>query len=257
MDSLLQHFRKEEQPFIEQAVGWVKEVEDLYAPKLTGFLDPRERFIVQAIAGNSSLLMSGYGAFQEAERQRVLIYPEYYVPETDDYQVSVIQLKYAKKFLTIEHPQVLGSLMSLGVDRSKFGDIQIVDGDVQVAIALELSDYVTANFTQVGKAKVAVEPVDSEAYLQSDEEWTEETQIVSSLRLDVIVASLTNSSRQKAQALIKGERVKVNWTVIDQQAFELQEHDILSIRGFGRFNILAIEGRTRKDKIRLLIGALV
>lgn len=37
MEHLIQHFRKEEQPFIEQVISWQREVEDRYAPKLTDF----------------------------------------------------------------------------------------------------------------------------------------------------------------------------------------------------------------------------
>ena len=49
MENVLQHFRKDEQPFIEQVVRWMREVEDRYAPKLTDFLDPRQQFIVDSI----------------------------------------------------------------------------------------------------------------------------------------------------------------------------------------------------------------
>ena len=31
---------------------------------------------------------------------------------------------------------------------------------------------------------------------------------------------------------------------------------MISIRGSGRFKVIAIEGRTRKDKIRLIVGKL-
>ena len=37
-------------------------------------------------------------------------------------------------------------------------------------------------------------------------------QVVSSMRLDAVVAALLNISRQKAATLIHGEKVKVNWT---------------------------------------------
>lgn len=257
MDTILQHFRKDEQPFIETAIGWGREVEDSYSPKLTGFLDPRQRFIVEAVAGGTGLLMGTYGAFPEAERQRVLLYPDYYVPENDDYQITVFAVKYATKFLTLEHRDVLGSMMSIGIDRSKFGDIRIGDDNVQFAVANELKEYMTANFTSIGKAKVTVEEVGSPAdWIGTTETWTEEMHIVSSLRLDVVIAALATISRQKAATLIHGEKVKVNWTVRDQPAFELNESDMLSVRGSGRFKIIAIEGRTRKDKIRLIIGKL-
>ena len=49
MEHVLQHFRKEEQPFIEQVVSMMHEVENRYAPKLTDFLDPRQQFIVDSI----------------------------------------------------------------------------------------------------------------------------------------------------------------------------------------------------------------
>lgn len=52
MEEIFQHFRPEEREFIDQVSGWRMEVEDRYAPKLTDFLDPRQRFIVQSIIGH-------------------------------------------------------------------------------------------------------------------------------------------------------------------------------------------------------------
>lgn len=257
METILQHFRKDEQPFIEMAIGWMREVEDSYAPKLTGFLDPRQQFIVESLARNSMLVVGSYGAFVKAERQRILIYPDYYVPETDDYQIAMFNVKYASKFLKLEHKDILGSMMSLGIDRSKFGDIRVGDDEVQFTVATELKDYMTANFVSIGKAKVTVEESNRpEDWIAATDSWTEEMHIVSSLRLDTVIAALTTISRQKAASLIHGDKIKVNWAVRDQPAFELQELDMLSVRGSGRFKVMAIEGRTRKDKIRLIIGKL-
>ncbi|MFC5588506.1 RNA-binding protein [Sporosarcina soli] len=257
METILQHFRKDEQPFIEMAIGWIREVEDTYAPKLTGFLDPRQQFIVESLAHGSDLQVGSSGAFSEAERQRMLIYPDYYVPESTDYQIALFNVKYPAKFMKLEHRDILGSMMSLGIDRSKFGDIRIWEDVVQFTVADELKDYMTANFTSIGKSKVTVEENDRpEEWLQSADTWTEDLHIVSSMRLDVVVAALANISRQKAATLIHGEKVKVNWAVRDQPAFELQESDMLSIRGAGRFKVVGIEGRTKKDKIRLSIGKL-
>lgn len=257
MDSIVQHFRKEEQPFIEAAFGWIREVEDTYAPKLTGFLDPREQFIVETIINNAGLAMGAYGGFANPERQRLLIYPDYYEPETDDYQVALFSVKYPAKFITLEHRDVLGSLMSLGIDRSKFGDIRLQDEMAQFAVADELKDYLIANFNSIGKSKVRIEQLDSSVPLiESMETWTEALYTVSSLRLDSVVAAIMNSPRQKAVTLVQNDKVKVNHTVRNQSSFELNELDSLSVRGAGRFKILSIEGRTRKDKIRLMIGSL-
>ena len=257
MDSIMQHFRKDEQPFIESATGWLREVENNYAPKLTGFLDPRERFIVESLLGNLDVLVESYGAFPNSERKRVLLFPNYYVPEREDFEVTVFKVNYASKFLTLEHRDVLGSLMSIGIDRSKFGDIHLVGDEVQFSVATELEDYMTANFTSIGKAKISVLKVDNpEELIVTHDTWIESLEIVSSMRLDTVAAALLSISRQKAATLIHGDKVRVNWTSQTNPSMELYESDMLSIRGSGRFKVIAIEGRTRKDNIRLLTGKL-
>ncbi|MDN7244261.1 RNA-binding protein [Planococcus shenhongbingii] len=258
MDSLFQHFRKDEQPFIEQVAGWMIDVEDRYTPKLTDFLDPRQRFIVTSVIGGSNdIQMAASGLFKDAERQRVLLYPSYYEVQKEDFQITVFELNYPTKFVTLQHPDILGSMMSIGLDRSKYGDIRIKGQQIQIAVADEVSAYLQANFTTAAKVKVHLEEVSSDSdFINVTEEWTEESHTVSSLRLDTVISSVYNISRQKAAALISGGKVKVNWTVQEQPAFELNESDMISSRGYGRVKMVEIEGRTKKDKIRLLIGRL-
>lgn len=257
MEPIMQHFRKDEQPFIEMAIGWLREVENFYAPKLTDFLDPRERFIVESLTNGADLKMADFGGFSNGERQRALIFPDYYVPEETDYEVAIFTVNYATKFLTLKHKDVLGSLMSLGLDRSKFGDIRMAEEEVQFAVAAELKDYMMVNFTSIGKAKVSLtEVTDPESFIVVEDEWTESLQVVSSMRLDAVVAALLNVSRQKAVTFIRGEKVRVNWRTQTQSSLELYESDLLSIRGAGRYKVISIEGRTRKDKVRLLTGKL-
>jgi len=258
MEHLIQHFRKEEQPFIEQVVNWVREVEDRYAPKLTDFLDPRQRFIVNAIIGQyDTLQMASAGLFNEAERQRMLIYPSYFEPVEEDFQLTAFTIQYPIKFVQLRHPDVLGALLSLGLNRGKFGDIRVDEHHVQFVVANEIAEYVRLHLTGIGKVKVHVESMkETEPLLANEDEWLEESHTVTSMRLDVIIATILKVSRQKAQALITGNKVRVNWTDRDTVAFELQEGDILSIRGSGRVKILMTEGRTKKDKIRLQVGRL-
>lgn len=257
MDSLFQHFRKDEQQFIEQVSGWIIEVEDRYSPKLTDFLDPRERFIVQSVIGSYDVQMAASGLFEDAERQRVLLYPSYYEPQQEDFGITVYNLKYPSKFVTLKHPDILGSLMSLGLDRSKYGDIRIDGARIQFAAADEIALYLKTNFVSAAKVKVQLEEEsDPSDFIATMEEWTEESFTVSSMRLDTVMSSVYNISRQKAAALIHAGKVKVNWTVQEQPSFELHESDLISSRGFGRVKVIEIEGRTKKDKIRLQAGRM-
>lgn len=257
MEHLIQHFRKDEQPFIEQVSDWQREVEDRYTPKITDFLDPRQRFIVASIVGQANdLTVYKEGVFEQAERKRVMIAPSYYVPEKDDYQVTIFSVNYPSKFVQLRHPDVLGALLSLGIERGKFGDIRVAENTVQFAIATEVADYVRANLSSIGKVKVHVEELGVKPLLRVEEQWAERSYTVSSMRLDVVLATVLNISRQKSQSLVAAGRVKVNWTLREQVAFELQEGDIISARGFGRLKVIMTEGRTKKDKIRLQVGQL-
>jgi len=258
MEQVLQHFRKDEQPFIEQVSGWLREIQDRYAPKLTDFLDPRQQYIVQSLVGqNDDIVATAFGEFPNAERKRMFISPSYFEATDDDYNIIVFSIRYPSKFIKLEHPDVLGSLMSLGLDRSKFGDIRVDDSRIEFALASEVADFVRMNITSIGKSKVQVEELpEDHPYLENKDVWVEETHTVSSMRIDTIIASLFNVSRQKASLLITSGKVKVNWTVREQSSFELHESDLLSIRGFGRIKIGLIEGRTKKDKIRLQIGRI-
>lgn len=257
MEHLIQHFRKDEQSFIEQVSDWQREVEDRYTPKITDFLDPRQRFIVASIVGQANdLTVYKEGVFEQAERKRVIIAPSYYVPEKDDYQVTIFSVNYPSKFVQLRHPDVLGALLSLGIERGKFGDIRVAENTVQFAIATEVADYVRANLSSIGKVKVHVEELGVKPLLRVEEQWIERSYTVSSMRLDVVLATVLNISRQKSQSLVAAGRVKVNWTLREQVAFELQEGDIISARGFGRLKVIMTEGRTKKDKIRLQVGQL-
>lgn len=258
MDGIYQHFRKDEQPFIEQVTGWASEVEDRYAPKLTGFLDPRQRHIVRSVAGHDDLVITEYGGLPEAERQRMMIAPSYYEAQPSDFDISVMEIRYPSKFLEIGHRDVLGSLTGLGIDRSRFGDIRTGADMIQFVADASLAGYLAVQLQAVGKAKVRVSEVRShEDYLPLIERYEEESLTVSSLRLDTVVAGALNLSRQKSASLIQSGRVKVNHTVRESVSFELSDSDLLSVRGYGRIRLEAIGGRTKKDRIRLVIGKLV
>lgn len=255
MSNLYQHFRVEEREFIDQVLSWRLIVEQTYAPKLTDFLDPREQDIVQTIIGTQSdVRVQFQGGYPSAERKRALIYPDYYSPELDDFQLELYEIKYAHKFVTIDHPKVLGSLMSLGLRRSKFGDILIEDVMVQVLVSKEVSSYISLQLASIGKASVKLEATPLSAVIAAEEQWQEKVLTVASLRLDTLIAAVYNFSRQKAQQLITAKKVKVNWVSKENLAFDCRMSDTISVRGFGRCKVIAIEGKTKKDKWKVVVG---
>ncbi|MBU9720426.1 MULTISPECIES: RNA-binding protein [Bacillaceae] len=254
--SLYMHFRKEEHPFVDQVLEWKTIVLDQYRPKLTDFLDPRQQEIVRSIIGqHDEMKVSFWGGHDLSERKRCLLYPSYYEPENSDFEIVPFELNYPTKFVTIEHRHILGALMNIGLKREKFGDI-ITDGErFQIIVANEIADFTEWNLTSVGKAKISLEPIKIEEIIRPSDEYTYQDVTVSSLRLDTIISEVYKLSRSKVKPFIESNLVKVNWKVVVDPSFSLQEKDVVSVRGKGRCEIDAIEGKTRKDKWRIQIRA--
>ncbi|MGX6442021.1 YlmH family RNA-binding protein [Neobacillus sp. K501] len=253
--NIYQHFRQEEREFIDQVLSWKDYVETSYSPKLTDFLDPREQHIVKTLIGeNGAVQHQLFGGTAESERKRALLVPDYWTPNKADFQINLFEIDYPMKFVTIEHPQVLGSLMSLGLKRGKFGDILMRDGRVQFFIAAEVNDYMKMNLESIGRASIRLKEIELERAIEMKDLWIEQDFTVSSLRLDTVISGIHHVSRQKSLTFIQHGLVKVNWTLSENPSFECAEGDLLSVRGHGRVKILSVEGKTKKDKWRIVVG---
>jgi RNA-binding protein YlmH len=253
--NIYQHFRPEERETIDQVLDWKQTVLDTYAAKLTDFLDPREQQIVKLIVGDhSEIRCQFFGGSEHAERKRALILPEFYSYTDDDFGISIFEIEYPRKFISIEHRQVLGSIMSLGLRREKFGDIFMEQDRIQLVVAREINSYIQMQLTSIGRAKIELKEVPLDQVLSIQSLWSEVSTTISSLRLDAVISALYNISRQKSQVLIEQGLVKVNFATTLKTAFECGEYDLISVRGYGRSKIISIEGRTKKDKIRIIAG---
>lgn len=253
--NIYQHFRPEEREFIDQVLNWKDYVDSTYSPKLTDFLDPREQHILKTLVGeNGSVQYQLYGGISQSERKRAILFPDYSTPSQADFQINLFEVDYPIKFITIEHPQVLGSLMSLGLKRGKFGDILIKDGRVQFYAAAEVRDFIVINLETIGRATIRIEEIKLDKAIIIENSWVEQEITVSSLRLDTIISGAHHLSRQKSLLFIQQGLVKVNWSISENPSFECAEGDLISVRGSGRVKILSIEGRTKKDKWRIVVG---
>lgn len=126
-----------------------------------------------------------------------MIYPDYLAPTIQDFELTYFQVNYAKKFISIEHPNLLGSLIGTGLKRQKFGDLLFSEDNVQFICTSDVADFVRAQLTHVGRASVSLEEI-SKADLQpviSKTDIKEDT--ISSLRLDAVCAAVSRQSRQK------------------------------------------------------------
>ena len=256
--SIYQHFRKHEHPFVDQVLSWKEQVMRHYTLYQTDFLDPRDQQIVESIIGttNEEVLFTFFGGAEEAERKRAIIAP-YYEEITDDvFEVNLLEGNFDSRFVNIKHRDILGAFTSLGIDRKKIGDIYVTESRFQFFIAAELSSFVTLNLTKIKNASITLREKSFSQLIENQDVWVHKQHTVSSLRLDVIVKEVYQMSRKDAVRYIKANRVKVNFTDIDDPAMQILKNDLISLRGFGRSKVIDLHGKTRKDKWRITSARL-
>jgi RNA-binding protein YlmH len=257
MMNIYQHFREDEQDFIDQVIDWAAQVENQYAPYLSNFLNPRQLFIVQAVVGQyKEIEFEAFGGNENSEQRRVLIYPPYFEPTTADFEIALIEINYPTKFSELAHGQILGSILGAGISRDTLGDIINADERWQFFIDRKMKDFIFMNVDRIGRTNVQLEEQPLENQVEMTDKWEIDEVVVSSLRLDVVLARALNLSRNRAKTLINDKRIKINWIEIERPDIDVEEHDIISIRGHGRVQIRERLGTTRKDNIVLEIGKI-
>ncbi|PKR78551.1 RNA-binding protein [Halalkalibacillus sediminis] len=254
---IYQHFRKEEQPVIDQFLDWKEQVERQFIPVLSDFMDPREQHILRSLIGNNDdLNLSFHGGMNGAERQRAYLYPFYEEVTDEDFAITILQGTYHTKFVTLTHRDLLGTLMSLGIQRKKLGDILVNDGTFQIITDEDIALFLKMNFTKVKKSSIVLTEVSKDQMITMDDRWVEKEGTVSSARLDVIMKHIYQLSRQDAQQLIAKEAVKVNHRVVSDPTFTIQPSDLISVRKLGRSKMIEILGETKKNKLRIKTAKL-
>ena len=156
------------------------------------------------------------------------------------------------------HKNYLGMIMKLGVVREKVGDILVKESGADVIVMPEIVKYLLTNLSELKRFRKAdIKEIQINELEKVEIKTKEYNIIVSALRLDNIIAELAKTSRMQAKELINQERVFVNFKNEIKQTKLLNEGDLISIRGKGRFKISEIIGNTQKGRYILKIEKYV
>lgn len=241
---------------IDKAEAVLKYHETAY----TDFLDPYQRELAASILNRLDVSYYGEGGLLDAERKSIIIFPDYMTKETikeslDEYPIKAIKIEGSFKFNSVSHRDFLGAILGLGIKREVVGDIFIKEDFATVILHGEISDFVMYNLKQIGKESVDIKEIDLRDVEKPIEEYTDVNLTISSLRLDALVSGICKISRNKSTILINQSKVKVNWRPIDNISFEINQGDVLSIRGFGRLKLVECMGHSKKgrEKIRVRV----
>ena len=210
--------------------------------RVCDFTSPAGLVIADAIkAAYPELLVQSYGGYEGAERIRIAFVDSHF-QGTVDMGIIPLKVSWDPRFRLLNHRDVLGSLMGLGIDRSKFGDIIMGQGGAQILVDSAVSDFVVQNFTKIAMVAVSVTPMELD-------EIKEVRTTVASLRLDAVASSGFSVSRTKLVSAVNAGLLQVNWQPAKGPSQEVKEGDIISMRGRGRMKVEAITGTSRKGRI--------
>lgn len=251
----LQHFHKDEQPFVNKAWEWVEKAEHRHETRLTDFLDPRQAYVISTLVNRAMQVnLHLHGGNEDAERKRAWIAPDYREPEVSDFSLSVLAVDAGEEGRTLDHGDYMGAVLGLGLKRDKIGDIHVHDTGCHYVIAQEVGDYLCLHLRQVHRVHVHTELLPISELQPSISVLEEMSFTAASLRLDALVGDAYKMSRAKTLQPIKAGHCKVNWKEEQDPSALLQAGDIVSLKGHGRFKVLEVEGVTKKGRIRVKIG---
>lgn len=157
----------------------------------------------------------------------------------------------------LQHSSILGSLFGLNITSEMFGDIVFYEGYFYVFFLEEIMDFILEQFTIVGNLPICLVEVDCHFLDDYQRNYEAYEFIVTSERIDTIIARIIGCNREKVQDKIKNKLVLVNGEVLTKTSYTLHENDIFSIRGFGKYKYNGIIKRTKKDNYIIKISKYI
>ena len=213
------------------------------------FLNLNEQNILHTLPKEKiSTEIISFGGYETAERQMAAFIPD------------ALYLRYGKKNLTTEeigypfcalriesmnkkfaeeltHRDYLGAVLNLGIDRSRTGDIIQEESGAVIFVHNDIADFISENLFRIRHTSVTAQ--------------------IASVRLDSLLALAFSSSRTKLTGLIEGARVYVNGRLVTSNGYQPTEGDIISVRGLGKFCYESSGGKTRKNRINVMINKYI
>lgn len=219
--------------------------------KYLGFLDEREVYLCRSYMEREQQVRALFwGGYPSAARLMVGISPAELEIRTEEFPFVPITFLFRRED-RLSHRDFLGALMALGIQREVLGDILVEEGRCVSFVKEEMCDFLLSQCRKIGRVGVKVQKGAQLPYPSGNER--QEIRItVASARLDSVAASLMKESRAKAVQSIQSELVSLNYRQEVSNSAEVRQGDILSIRGYGKFEIEQVGPMTKKGRLVLI-----
>lgn len=219
------------------------------APKFLGFLTAEEVGVAESFLKNKADYMI-FGGYEEADRVYLCVTDGLQSVSFDAFPITAVTFRFRECDI-LTHRDFLGSLMAKGIKRDKVGDILVEKGRAVVFLNKDIASFVLSQTDRIGRVGVSAEQGFSLPLPQiSIKESRSVT--VASMRVDAVVAALINSSRSRAEELIKDGFVAINSAVCQKATRQIIAGDKVTVRGYGKFTVIEQSGITKKGRTVVL-----
>lgn len=227
-------------------------------PANTCFLSPRELEMARFLFGEEPDLCT-FGGYGEAERKMLVYLPEYLEENSlyDDDSPTVCLRAVFYEEDSLSHRDFLGALMGSGIAREAVGDICVGKGCCDFFVTEEIAPYILQNFLSAGRTRVHITQIPLRDAQIPEPEMKEIKDTVASLRLDSIVSSGFRIGRGLAAQYICAGKVAIDGLPCEKPDKPVAEGMKISVRGLGKIKLQAVNGRTKKDRISVVIHRYV
>ena len=218
-------------------------------PRFSDFFDENEQAVICGGFYNSGAVW--FGGNIRCTRRMLGIFPDWWCDSYDDeFPISVLYVK-NKGRKELSHRDYLGALMSLGLERKKVGDIAVWHDGAYIFMTPSAAEHASASIGKIASCGVECTVIPCSQAKMPEERFELADIVAASLRLDAVVAAVCGMSRRVAGEYIAAGRVSVNHKPEQKCDYLLKEEDLLSLRGYGRVQIIKTGGKTRSDRLHI------
>ena len=221
------------------------------------FLNENEKNIIQKNMNLDNFFF--YGVNENADREILVFYPEKINEELARKNlkdiIAIIRINLPNDMKgKFEHRNYLSALMKIGLERERIGDILVDDNGADIITFESNKNYIIQSLSELTRfRKSKIELINIDQIRKKEDKFENTTIIVSSMRVDNIIAELAKCSRNKAEELIESERVYINYEAICKNSKIVNVGDVVTIRGKGKFIIDGLVRNTRGERLVLKV----
>ena len=227
-------------------------------PASTCFLSPRELEMARFLFGEPEGLHA-FGGYGDAERKLLVYLPEYLEEDAlyeEDSPCVCLRAEFYQGD-TPSHRDFLGALMGAGIGRETVGDICVGREHCDFFVTREMAPYILQNFISAGRVKLRLKQIPLAEAEIPEPEVKEIKDTMASLRLDSVISSGFRIGRSLAAQYVTTGKAAINGLPCEKPDKQIAEGMKISVRGLGKIKLQAVNGRTKKDRISVVIHRYV